>query len=378
MSLQKIKSTTIRHLINIPGWRTNRKIVVIESDDWGSIRMASRDALNLFIKKGLPVADCPYSRNDSLESNSDLESLFEVLSSVKDSKDNPAIMTLNAVTCNPNFEKIKSTNYSEYYYENIINTYKRYSKHDQVIALYHQGLNENIIKLQFHGREHLNVTKWMKALSSGDKYAHMAFENNMFSLHYMKNPEYKNEYMDALNYESEEEKRFIYNSLTDGLTLFEKTWGYKSKSFIAPCYIWSNEINEILYRNNVKYLQGILYQVIPNYEQKNTKTKQYNIQGNKNKYGQIYIIRNGFFEPSIDSTIDCIGDCLKRIEIAFRMNKPAVISSHRVNYIGSINKENRTKNLSLLKLLLTNIIKIWPNVEFMSTDSLGDIIENKI
>ena len=28
-------------LINIPGWRTNRHIVVIESDDWGSIRMPS-------------------------------------------------------------------------------------------------------------------------------------------------------------------------------------------------------------------------------------------------------------------------------------------------------------------------------------------------
>jgi len=27
-----------RYIANIPGWRTNRKIIVIESDDWGSIR----------------------------------------------------------------------------------------------------------------------------------------------------------------------------------------------------------------------------------------------------------------------------------------------------------------------------------------------------
>jgi hypothetical protein len=31
----------VRNLANLPGWCTNRKIVVIESDDWGSIRMPS-------------------------------------------------------------------------------------------------------------------------------------------------------------------------------------------------------------------------------------------------------------------------------------------------------------------------------------------------
>ena len=33
-------------ITNIKGWRTNRKIVVIESDDWGTIRMSSKEAFN--------------------------------------------------------------------------------------------------------------------------------------------------------------------------------------------------------------------------------------------------------------------------------------------------------------------------------------------
>jgi len=37
--IKSIKS----HLLNLPGWHTNRKIVVIESDDWGSIRMSSAE-----------------------------------------------------------------------------------------------------------------------------------------------------------------------------------------------------------------------------------------------------------------------------------------------------------------------------------------------
>jgi len=39
----KLEKALRKNLVNIPGWRTNRKIVVIESDDWGSVRMPSRE-----------------------------------------------------------------------------------------------------------------------------------------------------------------------------------------------------------------------------------------------------------------------------------------------------------------------------------------------
>lgn len=38
MMIRKIKHALGNNLINIRGWRTNRKIVVIESDDWGTLR----------------------------------------------------------------------------------------------------------------------------------------------------------------------------------------------------------------------------------------------------------------------------------------------------------------------------------------------------
>ena len=45
----------VRNLANLPGWRTNRKIVVIESDDWGSIQMPSKLAYSNLLKKGIGV-----------------------------------------------------------------------------------------------------------------------------------------------------------------------------------------------------------------------------------------------------------------------------------------------------------------------------------
>lgn len=36
-----LKQFITHNLLNIPGWHTNRRIVVIESDDWGSVSMPS-------------------------------------------------------------------------------------------------------------------------------------------------------------------------------------------------------------------------------------------------------------------------------------------------------------------------------------------------
>ncbi|HER40853.1 MAG TPA: hypothetical protein ENO10_06495, partial [Salinimicrobium catena] len=74
------------------------------------------------------------------------------------------------------------------------------------------------------------------------------------------------------------------------------------------------------------------------------------------------------------NNIDPVKYCLDNIEIAFRWNKPAIISSHRVNFIGSIIKENRENNLRLFFKLLKEIAHKWREVEFLNSEQLGDLI----
>jgi len=73
------KSEILVYLSNLPGWRTKRKIVVIESDDWGSVYMPSREALEALKGMGIPLTS-HYLNNDTLESNDDMKMLFDVLS----------------------------------------------------------------------------------------------------------------------------------------------------------------------------------------------------------------------------------------------------------------------------------------------------------
>ena len=363
------------NIVNAYGKRIQNKIIAIESDDWGTIRMSSKEAYNNLLHKGYPVHDCPYNTNDALESNDDLAALFEVLRSVKGSDGKPAILTANNIVANPNFELIKKSGFREYHYEPFTNTLKKYPNHDNVMELYKSGIEEGLIQPQFHGREHLNVKRWMQALQNSEQAELDAFEQKVFSPKIAKSKGYVNEYMDALDFDNRSELEFQKQSLIEGLDLFESIWGFRSKSFIAPCYIWHSDLEQTLYENKVHYIQGLVNQFEPKNEKGNTYKKKYHYQGQQNKLGQRYFLRNAFFEPSINPNFDWTTDCLNRINIAFKHKKPATISAHRLNFIGHLNPKNREDNLKLFKELLLKITKQWPEVRFVSTDELGEIYD---
>lgn len=370
-----IKNKITRNLLNIPGWKTRRQIVVIESDDWGTVRVSGKDAYQYFLKNDLPVDTCPYNSNDMLECNEDMELLYETLSSVKDKNGNPAIITANNIVGNPDFVKIKESGFTQYFYQPFTETFKQYPHHNRVLQLYWEGIEKKMFMPQFHGREHINVARWLKALQANDTIAHMAFEQQMFSVHVGNNAAVLNEWLDALDGDSEQELAGKAEIITEGLNLFKSIWGFQSKSFIAPCYIWGSELEPALAAAGVQYLQGMAIQLQPLAQPGYQYKKKYHFQGQRNNYGQRYLVRNAFFEPSTNPSFDWTGDCLNRIETAFRWNKPAIISSHRLNFMGGLRPENRSANLYLLQQLLKKTTQRWPQVEFMSSDQLGDLMQ---
>ena len=63
-----IKTTIFNHLKNIPGWRTNRKILVFSVDDYGNVRLDSKIARDNLTKAGLQNKSY-FDQYDSLESS---------------------------------------------------------------------------------------------------------------------------------------------------------------------------------------------------------------------------------------------------------------------------------------------------------------------
>lgn len=365
----------IHYLTQIPGWHTNRHIVVIESDDWGSIRMPSKAVYDRLLCDGYNVDQDLFSRYDSLERGEDLAALFDVLQSVKDKNGQPALITADSVVANPDFDKIEANGYLTYSYELATDTYKHQPGCENSYELIKQGMVEGVWHPQLHGREHLNVIRWMKALRDGDEIARICFAQRHFSLTTDASPQVKARYMDAFANAAPDtlkEETVILQEATD---LFEKMYGYRSKSFIAPCYIWKKELEPEMKACGLDYLQGLPLQQIPISDDPLKCKTKYHYLGQKNRYGQRYLIRNAFFEPYKGGIANGVDDCLNRVSIAFKCHKPAVISSHRLNFIGALDTDYRDKNLAQFKNLLTQIIKNWPDVEFMSSDQLGLLID---
>ncbi len=364
----------IRTLTSLPGWSTKRKIVVFESDDWGSIRMPSSDSFRRLEKAGLDLrsADAErYNLNDTLASVYDLENLFTVLSGVKDMRGNCAVFTPVSLVANPDFQKIRESDFQEYFYEPFTETLKHYPGCENSFELWKEGIEKKLFVPQMHGREHLNVTAWMRALRNGDKNTLLAFKEGMWGFVPVQYPEV--DYQAAFLLNDPIELEYCKNVIIDGLKLFKKLFGFSAEFFVPPNGQFNSNLNRTLAENGIKFRFASKIQNESLGLGKTSKKFHYN--GQKEKHGIRYIIRNCFFEPSLAGK-DYIDSCLYEIKTAFHWNKPAIISSHRVNYIGLLNPSNRDSGLRQLSKLLKEITQNWPDVEFMTTPQMGVLMNN--
>lgn len=374
--MRKILKSLKTNLNNIPGWRTNRKIIVIESDDWGSIRMPSKQVYKKLLNAGVRVDQCAFTKFDALASEQDLSSLFDMLSGHRDKNGKPPVITANCILANPDFEKIKNSGFKEYFYELFPQTLKRYPNHGNSFIIMKEGIRSGYFYPQLHGREHLYVQRWLKYLQMESPETKLAFDNEMFGISSTITTENRRSFLPAYDFENKKELENQKKILQESQVLFENLFGFKSKSFIAPNYIWSIQIEPYLKEIGIEFIQSSKKQILPTGAKGEEKARTITI-GDVNELNQTFLVRNCIFEPSVNVRTNSVSSCLAQIEASFRWKKPAIISSHRLNYIGFIEESNRDRGLSELNELLIRIKRKWPDIEFMHSSELGELIKRK-
>ncbi|MBC7381827.1 MAG: polysaccharide (de)acetylase [Bacteroidia bacterium] len=365
----------VKNIFNIPGYKTNRKLLLFVVDDYGSIRMSSKDAFTRLTDIGVNFEECRYSKFETIESNTDLEELFNVLLSVKDIHNNPAAFTPAVCVANPNFEKIRQNDFKEYFYEPFTETLKRYENHDRVFSLWEKGIELGIFVPQSHNREHLNVRRWMSDLQNNVNVTKAAFKDNITSLSKEYTPMLNWDYQPALEIDTPSDIDAQHKIIIEGLDLFEQLLGYKAIHFTPP----NATINHALYKTLSD--KGIRLIDSPRIENEtighNEFKRHYHFIGQNTKFNQRYLVRNAVFEPNDNKNFDSIQRCLSDVENAFKFKQPAIISSHRANYAGHLNPANREDSLMQLSTLLKTIKKRWPDVEFITVKELAKMMLDK-
>jgi hypothetical protein len=378
MLLKNIKNSVLLNAKNLVGWRTNRKIVVFSVDDYGNVRLSSKQARENMNREGLEI-NSRFDAFDTLETRRDLEMLYDVLTSVKDRNERHAVFTTFALPCNINFEKMAETGYRHYFYELLPETFEKLSiqqpsAYEGAWKLLSEGIKKELIVPLFHGREHLNLKVFEEKLGKKDHELLIALKNRSYTS--ITSSGYKTISPTAAFdfWEFEENSRFV-EIINEGLEAFKKVYGYKPNHFNPPGGREHPAIHKTLKENGVKFIDTPL--VKEEHQGRGKYKRVFNYTGKRNDWGQIYLVRNVVFEPTVNRGVDWVSFAIKQIEAAFRWNRPAIISSHRVNFCGHIDEENRRKGLRALKKLLESIMKRWPEVEFMAANELGALIDTK-
>lgn len=365
-SKQQIKSFLSSTQINLKGAHVKQKLIIIESDDWGAIRTPSKESIYHFYRQGFEISKSIY-QNDALASQDDLEKLFAVLQSHKGSDGKPAVITANCIMANPDFEKIKAHDFQTYFWEPFTTTFQRYPKHQNNWEVWQEGIKNKVFHPQFHGREHLNVNRWMKALQSKEKSILTSFDQQTT---YSGKADYS--FMESFDWDTKEDIKQHKLVISEGLQIFEDHFGFRSKSFIAPCYNWDSKLESFLAEKGIEWIQGLRTQLQPTgiFDSYDAIKHYFGQSANGLKFN----VRNCFFEPSMLPQKDWVNSCLAQIQSAFMFSKPAVICTHRINFVGYINEKNGQRGLNDLNELLNSITKKWPDVRFITTDQLSNYI----
>jgi len=376
--VRKIAHKVAKWYVKKRAWRTDRKILIIESDDWGSIRMPSNRVAQSLAIDNPKIAQVPHCRYDTLANADDLTALFDTLTQFKDKNGQHPVITANTLVANPDFEKIKNCAYERYHYEPFHKTIKRQPSGETVLQLWAQGQASGLFVPQLHGREHVHALAWLAELRAGNQALLNAFEHGIWGVPYQALTTQRRHNLQASLdvYGLTGEEQFQADWLREGATLFAKYFGYPSATFIPPAYIWHKRILPLLPALGIKAIQGIPLQYQPRLHRKAGYQKRLRYTGQSAGHGMRYLVRNVFFEPSSHPQIDWVSETLSGIQRSFDNRQPAIIGSHRLNYIGALDEDNRTRNLDMLQNILVQVVKRWPEIEFISSADVLSIFKS--
>lgn len=367
-SLAGLKSSALSLATNLRGWKSRRKLLIIESDDWGAIRMPSRQAWERLLAAGIRVDQSRYDSLDCLESRDDFQALMTVIDAHRDANGRPAVFTFNTVMGNPDFEAIEHDGFECFYHQHLFDSYRDYHG-ENLEPDWRKAMDQGLIHPQFHAREHVNVPLWMRDLKSDHSEAREAFTERFYGLTTKTSSQRQVNYLAAFWPESQPELASALRRLRSGLRMFQETFGYRSKTFIACNYILPDQAEPLLKHEGIRLLQGQRGQFVPSGQESSGRTRR-NFTGQRTADGLLRSVRNVMFEPFKSDSNDWVDSALAQISQSFALRRPAIVSSHRVNYTGGLSRSHRDRSLEMLDRLLSTVRRRWPQVEFMSSDQL--------
>lgn len=332
--------------------------------------MPSGKSLDELRKSGIPVDSSPYNLVDGLESREDLDEVIGTLGCFRDVNGHAPKLTCYFVLGNPDFDRIRACDFAEYHWEPFSKSYDKYSG-GGLAEVWKSAFESQLVFPQFHAREHVNVCLWMSDLRSGRSDTRVCFDKGFFGQIRSKvRPRF---YSATYWAQSPQELDLIKNNFLHGLKLFETNFGYASTTFAACNYVLPREMEECSAHAGIRGIQSQRGYFAPD-NCGRLPLQRYRYTGYQNQFGQWFTIRNVSLEPFIRCGKDWCREALREVSLAFAMGRPAVVSTHRANFVSRVSRSNRAHSLLCLADFLKAVIRNWPDVEFVNSAELLELM----
>lgn len=366
----------LKYISNLPAWKTKQKLIVFLSDDWGGMRIPSIQERENLIKAGINMEGNRFNRYDCLENNKDMEALFEVLSKHKNANGKLPVLTAVSNVADPDYQQIRQSDFEIFFYKTTLDNLSERVESDRVHDLYLEGIRHKIYQPEFHGREHVEIKFWLETLKAGNEKIIEAFNNRFFFVEPSEISQVSQRAFDgAYNLSLIDELKEHQEKTVNGLDIFKEIYGYQANSFTPPSTFYNSQLDVTLQKGGIKMID------IPRLRKEPLGGAKYrrkfHYTGQKNKFGQYYLVRNAVFEPNQNENSNDVDSCLAAIEMAFKNSQPAIISNHRAAFVGGIDEKNREKGLKALDELILKIFTKWPEAEFISPNQLVELMVKK-
>ena len=289
------------------------------------------------------------------------------------------MFTPYALSANPDFEAMAQSDQG-YQYEPLIRTFERLAADQPAAyqgawALWQEGIRAGLLKPQFHGREHLNVEVLERKRKAGDQALKINIENHSMA-GLGDEPSLPGVgFTHGFGLWERAETARHREIIADGLKLFEQVFGFPSRTFTPPAQKLHPELYPFVESQGVRAIDKPLH-CVRRLDPERT-VREFNTLGRRRDLGHVSLVRNVVFEPTNDRSFDSVGLALGQVAAAFRWHKPAIISSHRVNFCGHIEEDNRRLGLDSLRRLLQSIVQCWPDVHFIGAAELAERMDRQ-
>ncbi|ALP54065.1 hypothetical protein Tel_13510 [Candidatus Tenderia electrophaga] len=305
-------------------------VLIVESDDWGA---------------------------GPLEQTEALERVADILSSCRDHRGQPAVMTLAVILAVPDAAAIRASG-----------KYRRRGLDDAQFAAVREamenGVKQGVFAVQLHGLEHY----WPPSLmASEDETVQLWLTQDTPQSTEQLPAHLQSRWIDTTTLPSRPlQERDIETAVGEEIELYQRIFGDIPKVVVPPTFIWSDVVEAAWAAAGVRYVVTPGRKITCRDAEGKPACYQGRVHNLETGRGVHYLVRDDYFEPMLGHAAS---ETLAALERKTALARPCLLETHRANFLGK--RERVDPALRELAALLQQALNRFPGLRFISTEALA-------